>query len=400
MKVPYARIIPMQGRMTDARSPAIILYLVSEDRAFVSHRLPMARAARSAGFEVHVATHFTVHTKKIVSEGFVIHPIPFKRGGISPFATLKTIAAIRRLERQLNPAVVHHSGLQCCVLGELAATAQNIRRINALTGLGYVFTSQSFIARMARVAVAALLRILLNRPNSIALVQNPDDRAILEELGIQKHIIALIPGSGVDTDELLPLPEPDGPITVGFAGRLLTDKGIRTLVRAHRILRSRGLNSNLLIAGEPDDANPTTIPVEEALAWNEEPGITWLGQIEDIKSLWIRSHIAALPSLREGLPKTLLEAAAFGRPMLATDTPGCREIVLDKKTGLLVPIDAPTQLADALELLINSKKLRETYGAAARQLVVEKMSSQSVGSAIVALYRSGANEINCALKNQ
>ena len=232
-----------------------------------------------------------------------------------------------------------------------------------------------------------MLGPLLNRTNSVALVQNPDDRAVLETLGVRPDHIALIPGSGVDTDELVPSPEPEGPITVGFAGRLLTDKGIRALVSAHRLLRDRGLESRLLIAGEPDDANPASIPHAEAAAWNKEPGITWLGQIDDIRQLWGRSHIAALPSHREGLPKSLLEAAAFGRPMVATDTPGCREIVIDRQTGLLVPIEAPVQLADALEVLIRSKELREKYGKAARQLVVDKMSSRSVGSAIVALYK-------------
>jgi glycosyltransferase involved in cell wall biosynthesis len=184
----------------------------------------------------------------------------------------------------------------------------------------------------------------------------------------------------------MPMPEPDGPMTVGFAGRLLTAKGIRALVAAHRLLQARGLDVRLLIAGDPDPANPDSVRLEEAQQWNSEPGITWLGHVEDIAALWRRSHIAALPSHREGLPKSLLEAAACGRPLVATDAPGCREIVIPDQTGLLAPIEDPEALADAIGELAVSQGLRMRYGAAARQLVVEKMSAHSVGAAIVALY--------------
>ena len=370
--------------LTGPRSPAILLYIASEDRAFVSHRLPMAR---EAGFEVHVATNVTRQAEAIRAEGFGLHEIPFRRGGLAPFLALKTILAIRTVEKNILPSVVHNSGLQCCVLGGIAAMGRGMRQINALTGLGFVFTSRSPSARVMKLAIGLLLRLLLNRNTSVALVQNPDDAAALEAMGISAQRIVLIPGSGVDTDALTPLAEPVGPITIGFAGRLLKDKGIRALVSAHRLLQERDLNTRLLIAGDPDPANPETISQAEAVAWNDEPGVTWLGQVDDIKDLWSRAHIAALPSHREGLPKSLLEAAAFGRPMVATDTPGCREIVIDGQTGLLVPIDAPIELADAIEKLIRSKDMRERYGQAARQLVVEKMSSRSIGAAIVALYK-------------
>ena len=373
--------------MSHQNPRSVLLYVASEDRAFVSHRMPMARAAKDAGFDVHVATNATKYADAIRAEGFQLHQIPFRRGGLGPLSALNTILAIRKLERNIRPSVIHHSGLQCCVLGGIAALGRSARQINALTGLGYVFTSQSFSARSMKLAVSLLLRFLLNRTTSIALVQNPDDGAALEAIGISAQKIALIPGSGVETDSLTPLAEPETPITIGFAGRLLRDKGIYALVAAHRLLRDRGLDTHLLIAGEPDPANPESVSQAEAVTWNSEPGITWLGQVDDIKDLWSRAHIAALPSHREGLPKSLLEAAAYGRPMVATDTPGCREIVIDRQTGLLVPIEAPIKLADALETLIRSKELRQTYGKSARQLVVDKMSSRSVGAAIVALYK-------------
>jgi glycosyltransferase involved in cell wall biosynthesis len=363
-----------------------LLYVETEERAFLSHRLPMARAARDAGFDVHVAMSAGSNTENIRAEGFTVHAVPFRRGGISPFGAISTILALRQIKRSVSPDIVHHVGMQMCVLGGMSSLGMKTPQVNAMTGLGYAFTSTTARALLLRIIIAIALRFLLNRNHAIFVVQNPDDRAALETIGIDTRRLARIPGSGVDTDKLTPLPEPDGPITVGFAGRLLTAKGIRALVAAHRLLLTQGLDVRLLIAGDLDPANPDSVKLEEAQRWNSEPGITWLGQVGDIATLWRRSHIAALPSHREGLPKSLLEAAAYGRPMVATDAPGCREIVIPELTGLLVPIEDPQALANAISKLAASRELRMLYGTAARQLVVEKMSSHSIGAAIVALY--------------
>lgn len=369
-----------------SRIPPKLLYVETEERAFLSHRLPMARAARDAGFDVHVAASAGSNSEAIRAEGFTPHAMPFRRGGLSPFGAISTIRALRQIKRELSPAIVHHVGMQICVLGGISSLGMTTPQVNAMTGLGYAFTSTTAKALFLRVVIAIALRFLLNRDHAVFLVQNPDDRAALETIGIDPRRLARIPGSGVDTDKLMPMPEPDGPTTVGFAGRLLTAKGIRALVAAHRLLQAQGLDVRLLIAGDPDPANPDSVRLEEAQQWNSEPGITWLGHVEDIATLWRRSHIAALPSHREGLPKSLLEAAACGRPLVATDAPGCREIVIPDQTGLLAPIEDPQALADAIEKLAVSRELRMRYGAAARQLVVEKMSAHSVGAAIVALY--------------
>lgn len=366
--------------------PRLLLYVVTEDRAFLSHRLPMARAARDAGFDVHVATSVGSNAEAIRAEGFTVHAMPFRRGGLSPFGAISTILALRQIKRGLSPAIVHHVGMQICVLGGISSLGMATPQVNAMTGLGYAFTSTTAKALFLRLVIAIALRFLLNRNHAVFLVQNPDDRAALETVGIDPRHLVRIPGSGVDTDKLTPMPEPDGPITVGFAGRLLTAKGIRTLVAAHRLLRARNVEVQLLIAGDPDPANPDSVRLEEAQRWNSEPGITWLGHVEDIATLWRRCHIAALPSHREGLPKSLLEAAACGRPLIAADAPGCREIVIPGQTGLLAPIEDAQALADAIGELAASQELRKRYGAAARQLVVEKMSSHSIGAAIVALY--------------
>jgi glycosyltransferase involved in cell wall biosynthesis len=367
-------------------SPRRVLYIVNEDFAFLLNRLPMARAAREAGFEVHVATNVNKGAAAIEAEGFILHRIPFRRGGLSPVAAIPTLLAIRQVEREIQPSVVHHSGLQCCVYGSVAALDKKIPMVNAITGLGYIFTSVNWRTRLLRQGMVWLLPWLLNRKQSCVLVQNPDDRQTLLTLGIKQDRLTLIPGSGVDTDTLRPLPEPEAPITFGFAGRLLVDKGIRALVAAHSILRSQGHNLNLIIAGSPDPANPTSVSLNEVEQWIRRPGITWLGHIDDILSLWQHCHLAVLPSHREGLPVSLLEAAACGRPLIATDAPGCREIVIEDQTGLLVPIENPTALAQAILRLAESPELRARYGKAARQRVVDKLSARIIGSSIVRLY--------------
>jgi glycosyltransferase involved in cell wall biosynthesis len=366
--------------------PPRLLYVITEDWFFLSHRLPMARAAKAAGFDVHVATNVTAGAAAIEREGFILHPVRFARGALSPIAALTTIRALRRLYRNLAPTLVHHVALQATLLGSAAALGLNISRVNAITGLGYAFVADSLKARLVRGVIARLLRALVEREHSIALVQNPDDRALLERLGVGAERIVLIPGSGVDVVRFRPMPEPAGPVTLGFAGRLLDDKGVRVLVAAHRLLRQKGLPIGLLIAGTPDPANPASVSETEAQAWAREPGITCLGQVEDIAALWANAHIAVLPSRREGLPMSLLEAAACGRPMVATDVPGCREIAIPGQTGLLVPPDDPQALATAIASLAQAPTLRARFGTAARRLTEERFSADAVGRAAAELY--------------
>jgi glycosyltransferase involved in cell wall biosynthesis len=364
-----------------------LLYVVTEDWYFLSHRLPMARAARDAGFEVHVATRVVDGGKAIEAEGFVLHPVAFARGQLSPLATLGTIRKLRKVYRSVAPDVAHHVSLQSAVLGSLATLGRRVACVNALTGLGYTYTSGGAKALLLRPALSMLLRILLNRPRQCVLVQNPDDFAGMRSLGIAAERIVTIPGSGVDTDQLKPSPEPAGPITMTFVGRLLADKGIHALIRAQRRLRERGINVELLIAGTPDPANPASVSEREAAAFGREPGNTWLGHVTDVAGLWARSHIAVLPSRREGLPKSLLEAAACGRPMVATDVPGCREIVRPRETGILVPYDDDAALAEGIAKLAAAPALRAQYGAAARKLAVERFSAEAIGRLTVDLYR-------------
>ncbi|MBI2713822.1 MAG: glycosyltransferase family 4 protein [Rhizobiales bacterium] len=363
-----------------------LLYLVSEDWYFVSHRLPMARSAKNAGYEVHVATRVGNCAQQIIREGFNLHPIQWRRGSMNPFRFLRTIMETRRLYRQLRPDLVHHVALVPTVIGSIAALGLPMARLNAFAGLGFIFTSDTTKARLVRWIANPLLGWLLKRPNTSVLVQNPDDRSVAMQLGVPRDRIALIPGSGIDVDNLTPLPEPTGPFTVGFVGRLLDDKGVRTLVRAHEILTEHGLAVRTLLAGAPDPSNPASIPDHVLALWRDHNNLVMLGHVDDVRTVWAQAHVGVLPSRREGLPKSLLEAAACGRPLIATDVPGCREIARHGVNALLVPPDDPQALANAIEILMKDRDLRLSFGRAGRQLVTDEFSSGRIGREIVALY--------------
>jgi glycosyltransferase involved in cell wall biosynthesis len=365
-----------------------ILYLVSEDWFFVSHRLPMARAAKNAGYDVHVVARVGDCADKIRSEGINLHPIQWRRGSMNPFRLMAAVAETRRLYRDVQPDLVHHVAILPIVIGSLAALGLPMSKLNAFTGLGFTFASETARARLLRLMAGGFLGWLLKRSSSTVLVQNPDDRAVIAKLGVTQGRIATIPGSGVDVDAFTPLPEPADSIgTVAFVGRLLDHKGVRILVRAHEILIERGLGIRLLLAGAPDALNPTSIPEHLLDEWRKRPNLIMLGHVGDVRSVWRQAHIAVLPSRGgEGIPMSLMEAAACGRPMVATDVPGCREIARRGVNALLVPSDDPAALADAIETLMKDPGMRLRFGRAGRQLVVDEFSSARIGREIVALY--------------
>ena len=259
-------------------------------------------------------------------------------------------------------------------------------RLNALAGLGYGFTSRTLKALLLRPALSLLMRLLFSGDKAAVLVQNPNDRDAMSAFGVPTERVFLIPGSGVDTDHLKPMPEPEGEIAAAFVGRLLDDKGVRTLVAAHARLAGQGRSVRLLIAGDCDEANPASIPQTEIERWRSIPGIEMLGHVADIREVWRRAHIAVLPSRREGLPKSLLEAAACGRSMVATDVPGCREIARAGLNAILVPPDDAAALAGAIAQLTGNARLRQDFGAAGRRLVENEFSSAQIGAQTVSLY--------------
>src|SRR5262245_11981827 len=286
------------GRSVAARPR--LLFLVTEDWYFWGHRLALARAARDAGYEVIVATRVKEFGDRIRAEGFRLEPLAWKRGSLNPFGFVTDLMAVGRLYRRVKPDIVHHVSLKPIVVGMAAVRffRSGAAVLNALTGRGYVFTAPSLRARSLAWVLSALLSVLLRHRNSILLLENQDDRAFaVSRMGVAPEQTAVNPGSGVDMDRFHPMSLPQGsPVAIGCATRMLAIKGVADLVAATRILRRRGVPHRLILAGASDPENPDAIPERTIRAWVDD-GVTWHGQISDVRELWRECHVAALASL-------------------------------------------------------------------------------------------------------
>jgi glycosyltransferase involved in cell wall biosynthesis len=364
-----------------------ILFLVSEDWYFLSHRLPMARAARDAGAEVVVATRVRGRGAEIEAEGFRLVPVELSRSGRNPLHDLATLVSLVRLYRRERPDIVHHVALKPALYGSIAAWLTGVPgMVNAFAGMGFVFISEGAFARTLRPLIGGLFRFLLNRPPSRVIVQNPDDRSLFElRIGVAPERVRIIRGSGVDIDAFHPNDEPPGTPVAVCVARMLWDKGIGELVEAARILKARNVDIRIRLVG-PGDDNPAAIPKATLKEWSREGIVDVAGASRDIAGEYARAHIAVLPSYREGLPKSLLEAAAAGLPMVATDVPGCREVCRNGETGLLVPLRSVEPVADALQRLATDPALRATLGQAARRAAETEFAEGIVTAQTVALY--------------
>lgn len=375
--------------MRTARTKPKLLYLVSVDWYFCSDALTLARAARDAGFDVVVATCVQDHGERIAKEGFRLVPIKLRRRTQPPWREAAAIWEIIWLYRRERPDLVHHLALKPMLYGGLAAAVTGVPAVvNALTGMGYVFVSRDWRARALRPMIRMCLRLLLDRRGSRLILQNPDDMRFLVDAGvIAPDRVRLIRGSGVNIDHFAPAPEPAGPPVAVLVARMLWDKGVGEAVEAARLLKARGSPVRIVLAGDPDPENPASIPEAQLRRWEAEGIVEWRGHVDDVAALLRQSHIAVLPSYREGLPKSLLEAAASARPIVASDVPGCREIARHGENGLLVPVRESASLADAIERLARDSKLRHRMGRRGREIVLECFSEVKVVGQTIALYR-------------
>jgi glycosyltransferase involved in cell wall biosynthesis len=377
-----------------ARRPKL-LFLVTEDWYFCSHRLPAARAARAAGFDVVVATRVRAHGDQICDEGFGLRPIGWRRRGDGVLGAERAISEIAGLYRAEQPDLVHHIALKPVLFGGIA-----LRRafpapesapvvIDSIMGLGSRFSAASLAARLRRPSLGIALRLAAPRGRGWVIVQNPEDRDALTTLGVAPRRIVMIRGSGVDCNHFRPLPDPDATtVTVALVSRMLRDKGVLDAVAAIRLLRGRGLPLELLLAGPTDPDNRGSLTAETLISLGAaDHRIEWLGPLTDIRAVWRRAAIAVLPSTYgEGVPKALLEAAACARPIVASDVPGCREVVRPGETGLLVPPRDIQGLADAIGTLAGDPMRRKAMGRAGRALVERDFREEIVARETLAVY--------------
>ena len=369
---------------------ARILFLVTEGSYFLSHRLPVAKAAQQAGHDVVVLTVPGRDRNTILKEGFRLRSLShMTRAGLNPFSQIRAIREIYKVYQKENPDIVHHVAMKPVVLGTIAALfSKTPKVINALTGLGYVFISKKIHIRALKHVLMWFFHFFLRGKKKILILQNTDDYHYFSEILPQKNLV-LIKGSGVDVKKFLPRKyKESGKISCLLGARMLWDKGIRETVEAFRILKAEGAPVELILAGKVDHTNPSAIPEKTLKKWQKENLCIWKGHVEDMGSLLREVEIAILPSYREGLPKFLLEAGAAGLPIITADVPGCREIIKDEKNGLLVPPHEVEPLVSAVRKLVHDPKLRKKYGMAVRKDIEKYFSIDVVVEKTLKLYAS------------
>jgi len=365
-----------------------IIYLVSEDWYFCSHRQDIAKAAKQHGYQITVITRVRNHGEIIRNTGINLVNVEFQRSARHPLKDIKLLFSLIRLYRQIKPDLVHHVALKPILIGSVAAIIAGVPVvINALTGLGYIFTSDHLKARILRVALKLILLFLLSRNNMWTIFQNEDDRDFLCLQGlVSRDKAELIRGSGVDIRKFGLGSELPGAIVIMLASRMLRDKGVTEFVEAARICREHATKARFILVGDIDLENHASIQLAELKRWQVEGVIEWWGQCNDMPGIFQQVHIVCLPSYREGLPKVLLEAAASGKPIVATDVPGCREIVINEENGLLVSVKNTESLARAITRLAENKQLRIKMGKYGRKLVESEFSVDIINSRTLALY--------------
>ncbi|PSQ97765.1 MAG: glycosyltransferase family 1 protein [Bacteroidetes bacterium SW_9_63_38] len=358
-----------------------VLFVANRAEFFFSHRMPIAHAAQECGLEVHVATPRDPYVSNLKSEGLVWHELELEGKSLNPIQELRTLIHLVQLYREVRPRLVHHIAFKGILYGGIAARIARIPRVvNAFTGLGHLFSSETPKIRLVRWIVFQIARFGFGHPHSRTIFQNPDNIDEFVERGVlNRDQVRLIKGSGVDVSTFESAPQSEGPPIVILASRLVWDKGVREFVEAARLLKQKGIDARFALVGKSDPLNPNAVPEDQLKAWDEEGPVEWWGFQEDMPSVFANTHIVCLPSYyREGVPKVLIEAAACERPIVTTDMPGCREIVHDGKNGCLVPPKDSESLAVALREVISSPEERTEMGAYGRRLVEDEFSLERV----------------------
>jgi glycosyltransferase involved in cell wall biosynthesis len=367
-----------------------ILYIVNEPWFFLSHRLPIALAAKEQGYEVHVATRAGAAVQEIIENGFIHHKITLSRNSSSIPGELNSLLAIRRLINKVKPDVLHLVTIKPVLYGGIASRFTSVKKVvAAVSGLGTLFLAQGIKADLKRKVGIGLYSLALRSKKTTVILQNPDDKQLLIDLkAVKVEQTKLIRGSGIDLSAFKAFSESlTGVPVVTFAARLLFDKGLAEYIDAIKILNKKGVIANYQIIGDLDSGNSTSATVKDVEEWQSIANLKVLGYQKDMAKVFRDSNIIVLPSYREGLPKVLIEAAACGRAVITTDVPGCRDAIEKNKTGLLVRAKESQDLANAIERLVTDSKLRVKMGIAGRQLAEREFAIEKVVEQHLSIYQ-------------
>ncbi len=373
--------------------PKVVLF-ANTDWYLYNFRLSLARKLRDDGFEVVLLSPDGEYGRKMRELGFRWQPVPMNRRSLNPLRELALVVWLAKFLSRESPKIVHGFTIKCAVYGSLASKLAGVpARVNAVAGMGYVFTSRDVKARLLRPVVRRVMRSALNGRGSALILQNPDDVALFEQARIvDPTAIRLIKGSGVNLHRFTVRPDTESdaqrPLRILLAARLLWDKGIAEYVDAARALRRENRSVKFLLAGLPDAGNPASVDNAIVEGWVKEGLIEWLGHVSDMPKLLSEIDVMVLPSYREGLPKALIEAAACGLPLITTDAPGCREVVSKTgEDGIAVPVRDCVALANAIRLLDDDRVLARRLGLAARERALKEFDERIVIEKTLAVYR-------------
>jgi glycosyltransferase involved in cell wall biosynthesis len=365
-----------------------VLFFISEDWFFCSHFIERAVAARAAGYEVVVVTRERLHGHVIRDAGLRLIPIEFDRRSTHPWRELVKLRKLLAIYVQERPDIVHHIAAKPIFYGSVLCRLLGIRAVvNAPVGMGYVFSSSDIKARLLRPFIRLAYLLFLNPPGSRVIFENGQDLDSFVKFGAAKAESAvLIRGAGINLSTFSPRKPPADPPVVMLIARMLRDKGVVEFVSAARMLHSNGVSARFVLVGDSDPGNPASISAETLASWHGRDGVECWGWRNDVEAVLRQAHIVCLPSYREGLPKSLLEAAACGLPIVTTDTVGCRDVVNHEINGLLVPVKSIDALAGALLRLIRDPDLRQSMGIQGRQLAEREFSSERIIAETLAVY--------------
>lgn len=369
-----------------------LLFFVSEDWYYEMHFQQFGEAALKDGWNVYLVCNTGQKgpeiRKRIVASGINVEPVEFSRTGITPLLDLQALFKIFSLVRRIKPDIIHAVAQKPILICQVISMMTRIPLIAMITGLGHVFTSSSLKARLLKPLITAGMRSVAKNPLSRFVVLNHEDAEwISQNFRADTAKVITIPGTGVDLNRFFPpVSKPELPFKVAYVGRMLKDKGIVELIEAVKLLRQKNVDLQLILAGAPDPSNPASITLKQLQDWQKDGYCNFVGHIYEIEEMYRQIHLLALPSYREGLGMTIIEAAASEVPSIASDVPGCRSAVIDGETGLLVPAKNPQALADAIEKLIMDPELREKMGRRARKMVEETFAVELATRLIIEQY--------------
>ena len=370
-------------------TPNRLLFIFTEDWAFLSLFLDRAVAAKDAGYEVGVVVHCTKYQQTIKDYGLQVFTHNISRSGTNPFRELLSVFQMLRIFRSFRPDIIHLAALKPILVGSLASLLfPKAQIVNAPVGMGYIFSSTDRKARLLRPILRLVLRFVLGRKRSITIIENSDDlRTLVDSKFVKKDQIILIRGTGVKLADFVVTPEPDGPKVVVLVARMLRDKGVLEFVESARTIKRSHPDVIFWLVGDTDPGNPTALTSDQIETWVAEGLVSWMGYREDVPQLLQQCHIVCLPSYREGFGKVLIEAGAAQRAVVTTNVPGCRESIENGRNGLLVEPRDSVVLAKALITLLDNDDMRRAMADEGRHRVENEFSSEIINAQTLAVYQ-------------